>query len=280
MQKLTEHVPQVNWRNRCIVITIVGCGGTGSQIATGMVYLHQALLASGHPYGLRVFLIDGDRITETNCVRQPFCRSEVGLYKAVVLINRLNMFWGLDWEAVPHFVRCGQDVPDSDFLISCVDTRAARAVLSRVVSLKSRRFFYWLDAGNLADRGQFVLGQPLRRDRKDRAKRLPCVHELFPSIVHAPADKRDRLPACSAAEAIQMQEPYINSTLANHVLALLARLFRHGRIAYHGGFVNLATGCVTPLAVDVPTWSRLRAQAKKERTHLNRKPANRTHAGQ
>ena len=77
-QKLTEHVPEVNWRNRQIVITIVGCGGTGSQIVTGMPYLHQALLASGHPYGLRVFLIDGDRITETNCVRQPFSRSEVG----------------------------------------------------------------------------------------------------------------------------------------------------------------------------------------------------------
>lgn len=271
-QKLTEHSPLVNWRNRSIVITIAGCGGTGAQIATGMPYLHQALLASGHPYGLRVFLVDGDRITETNCVRQPFSRSEVGLYKAVVLINRLNLFWGLDWEAVPHFVHCGQDVPDSDFLISCVDTRAARAAIARVVSLKSRRFAYWLDAGNLADRGQFVLGQPLRKDRKDRAKRLPCVHELFPSIVHAPADKRDRLPACSAAEAISLQEPYLNSTIANHVLALLARLFRHGRIAYHGGFVNLATGCVTPLAVDPATWLRLRRQAEKERTNLARRP--------
>ena len=271
-QKLTEHLPQVNWQNRRIVITIVGCGGTGSQIVTGMPYLHQALLASGHPYGLRVFLVDGDRITETNCVRQPFSRSEVGLYKAVVLINRLNMFWGLDWEAVRHFVRCGRDVPDSDFLISCVDTRAARAVISRVVSLKSRRFQYRLDGGNLADRGQFVLGQPLRKGRKDRSKRLPCVHELFPSIVHAPADRRDRSPACSAAEALQMQEPYINSTIANHMLALLARLFRHGRIAYHGGFVNLATGRVTPLAVDLATWLRLRKQTEKERAYLTRKP--------
>ena len=170
-KKLTEHVPVVNWRNRHVIVSIVGCGGTGSQIATGIPYLHQALLAAGHPYGLRVFLIDGDRITETNCVRQPFSRSEVGLYKTVVLINRLNLFWGLDWEAVPHFVRCGQDVPDSDFLISCVDTRAARAAIARVVSLKSRRFHYWLDTGNLADRGQFVLGQPLRKDRKDRSKR-------------------------------------------------------------------------------------------------------------
>jgi PRTRC genetic system ThiF family protein len=181
------------------------------------------------------------------------------------------MFWGLDWEAVPHFVRCGRDVPDSDFLISCVDTRAARAALARVVSLKSRRFHYWLDAGNLADRGQFVLGQPLRKDRKDRAKRLPCVHELFPSIVRAQADRRDRLPACSAAEAIDRQEPYINSTIANHVLALLARLFRHGRLPYHGGFVNLATGRVTPLPVDPATWHRMRRQAEKERTRLNRR---------
>ena len=277
---MVEHLPVVNWRNRRVVVTIVGCGGTGAQIAMGMPYLHQALLATGHPHGLRVFLVDGDRITETNCVRQPFSRSEIGLYKAVVLINRLNLFWGLDWEAVPHFVHCGRDVPDSDFLISCVDTRTARAAIARAVTLKSRGFHYWLDAGNLADRGQFVLGQPLRKDRTDRATRLPCVHELFPSIVHARADRRDRLPACSAAEAIQLQEPYINSTIANHVLALLARLFRHGRIAYHGGFVNLATGSVTPLAVDPATWLRLRRQAEKERTSLMRKPQDLTHATQ
>jgi len=271
-KKLTEHVPVVNWRNRNIIVSIVGCGGTGSHIATGMPYLHQALLAAGHPYGLRVFLIDGDRITETNCVRQPFSRSEVGLYKAVVLINRLNLFWGLDWEAVPHFVRCGQDVPDSDFLISCVDTRAARAAIARVVSLKSRRFHYWLDTGNLADRGQFVLGQPLRKDRKDRSKRLPCVHELFPAIVQGQADKRDRLPACSAAEALDRQEPYINSSIATHALALLARLFRHGRVPYHGGFVNLATGQVTPLSVDPTTWERLRRQAESDRRRFAPKP--------
>ncbi|MCZ2075507.1 MAG: PRTRC system ThiF family protein [Bryobacterales bacterium] len=262
---ITEHIPHVPWRNRPIVITVVGCGGTGAQVAMGLPYLHQALLADGHPCGLRVFLVDGDTISETNCVRQPFGRSEVGLYKSVVLINRLNLFWGLDWEAVPRFVRSGQDLPDSDILISCVDTRAARAVLARIVSLKSRRFHYWCDAGNLADCGQFVLGQPLRKDRKERQKRLPCVHELFPSIIRASADKRDRLPACSAAESLRLQEPYLNSTLANHVLALLARLFRHGKISYHGVFVNLATGCASPLVVNPVIWNRMRRAAEQER---------------
>ena len=219
-----------------------------------------------------MFLIDGDRITETNCVRQPFSRSEVGLYKAVVLINRLNLFWGLDWEAVPHFVHCGQDVPDSDFLISCVDTRAARAAIARVVSLKSRRFHYWLDTGNFADRGQFVLGQPLRKDRKDRSKRLPCVHELFPSIIHAQADKRDRLPACSAAEALSSRSRTLTAPLRLMHWRCWPDCFGMGASAYHGGFVNLATGQVTPLAVDPATWSRLRKQAEKDRTRLTRRP--------
>ena len=265
---ITEHIPQVAWFRRHIVITVVGCGGTGAQVAMGLPYLHQALLADGHPYGLRVFLVDGDRISETNCVRQPFARSEIGHYKVVVLINRLNLFWGLDWEAVPHFVQSGQDVPDSDFLISCVDTRAARATVARIVSQKSRRFQYHMDAGNLEDRGQFVLGQPLRKDRKDREKRLPCVHELFPSIIHARADERDRLPACSVAEALRVQQPFLNSILANHVLGLLARLLREHRITYHGGFVNLATGQVLPLPVNPSVWARMRKSAEKERRRL------------
>ena len=76
-----------------------------------------------------------------------------------------------------------------------------------------------------------------------------------------------------------MQEPYINSTIANHMLALLARLFRHERIAYHGGFVNLATGRVTPLTVDLATWLRLRKQAEKEREYLTRRPQNKARNG-
>jgi len=57
-------------------------------------------------------------------------------------------------------------------------------------------------------------------------------------------------------------------------------LFRHGRIAYHGGFVNLATGHVTPLPVDPATWVRLRRQAEKERAYLTRGPRSLARADQ
>ena len=87
---------------RTMKVAVVGCGGTGSAIVSGLPHLHQALIAGGHPSGLSVTVIDGDRISAANCVRQPFSASEIGLFKSVVLINRLNLFWGLDWQAVPH----------------------------------------------------------------------------------------------------------------------------------------------------------------------------------
>ena len=86
---------------RSVRVLVVGCGGTGSAIVGGLPYLHQAMMANGHPGGLHVTVIDGDIISAVNCIRQPFARSEIGLHKAVVLVNRLNIFWGLDWEAVP-----------------------------------------------------------------------------------------------------------------------------------------------------------------------------------
>ena len=68
----------------------------------------------------------------------------------------------------------------------------------------------------------------------------------------------DDQPSCSAAAALDAQEPSINSTLAQHALALLARLFRYGQISYHGGFINLATGATSVLRIDPEYWKRNR----------------------
>jgi hypothetical protein len=44
-------------------------------------------------------------------------------------------------------------------------------------------------------------------------------------------------------------------------------LLREGRISYHGGFVNLATGQVSPLLVNPSIWARMRKSAEKESRH-------------
>jgi|SRR5579863_38449 len=102
--KSHEHLLPAQLLKGVVRVVVVGCGGTGSTMATGLVYLHQALLAYGHPGGLHVTLVDGDRISRANCVRQPFSESEVGLYKADVLITRINLFWGLGWDADIRFL--------------------------------------------------------------------------------------------------------------------------------------------------------------------------------
>jgi PRTRC genetic system ThiF family protein len=190
---------------RTVKVAVVGCGGTGSAVISGLPHLHQALLAYGHPSGLSVTAIDGDRISATNCVRQPFSASEIGLFKSVVLINRLNLFWGLDWEAVPHHVNANHDLRnDFDLVIGCVDSRAARAKIHETVTGSWCGIPYWLDIGNNADSGQFVLGQPLNRLNKHKADRLRAVSELFPEIIDAALDD-DSHPSCSSAEALERQ---------------------------------------------------------------------------
>jgi PRTRC genetic system ThiF family protein len=94
----TEHQIPGALLQKKVQVTVVGCGGTGSAIAAGLPYLHQAMVALGHPHGMSVTLVDGDRISRTNCVRQPFSESEIGLHKATVLATRINLFWGLAWK--------------------------------------------------------------------------------------------------------------------------------------------------------------------------------------
>jgi PRTRC genetic system ThiF family protein len=213
--------------------------------------------------------LDGDTISPTNCVRQPFARSEVGLNKAVVLVNRLNLFWGLKWEAVPIHIQPGSHISRgfsgddlrAHIVIGCVDTRAARAVIRDAVSNWST-VSYWLDLGNNADSGQFILGEPLNERNRRSKLRMRSAAELFPEIVDPTLDD-DGQPSCSAAAALERQEPFINSTLAQHALALLARLFRYGETSYHGGFINLATGGTSVISIDPQCWKRIRTVSSR-----------------
>jgi PRTRC genetic system ThiF family protein len=247
-------------------VLAVGAGGTGSAVLMGLPYLHQAMRVWGHPYGLHVTLMDPDVVSGTNCVRQPFAISDIGQHKATVLVNRINLFWGLNWSAVakPFSERTlrGNDISTPDLLIGCVDTRAARRSIDEVLS--GQETTYWLDLGNNAASGQYVLGQPLNRANRRKAERLRTVSELYPEIVDA-ATGEDDLPSCSAREALERQEPFINQSLAASALAMLSRLFRYGKLGHHGGFFNAQTGRMSALPIDPP----MRAKARRRNRRVS-----------
>jgi len=247
---------------REVRVLVVGCGGNGSAVAAGLPFLHQAMLVAGHPGGLQVTLMDGDIISPANCVRQPFSSCEIGLAKVVVMVSRLNLFWGLNWTGSPEFLSEHSKISDFDVVIGCVDTRAARVMIAKHVQGWRSRVGYWLDLGNSADSGQFVLGQPLNGRNRRSMDRLRTAPEIFPELSDESLDAMDG-PSCSAAEALDRQEPFVNQTLAQHALALLTRLFRYGRIDHHGALVNVAQNRVQPLAICPEDWKKMSRRGRR-----------------
>jgi PRTRC genetic system ThiF family protein len=260
-----EHtIPNDLLGQKPVRVLVVGAGGTGSAIVMGLPYLDQAMRVWGRSSGLEVVMMDADTVSETNCVRQPFSVSDIGQNKATVLINRINLFWGTRWRAEPTYFdeQTFDRINDRsiDLLIGCVDTKVARCIIARTLTKGRNRTAYWLDLGNNASSGQFVLGQPLNARNRRKAARLRTVGELYPEIIDAEAGE-DPLPSCSAVEALDRQEPYINQTLASAALAMLARLFRYGKLMHHGGFFNAERGAISALPVDPQLWSRTRRRS-------------------
>jgi PRTRC genetic system ThiF family protein len=142
-----------------------------------------------------------------------------------------------------------------------VDTRAARAAIRDAVGNWST-ISYWLDLGNNTDSGQFILGEPLNERNRRSRLRLRSAAELYSEIVDPSLDN-DGEPSCSAVESLERQEPFVNQVLAQHALALPARLFRYGEISYYGGFINLATGATSVLRIDPQYWKGTRTVSRR-----------------
>ncbi len=156
-----------------ISIVLVGCGGTGSQILTGLGQIHASLQALHHSHGLRcqglrVTVYDPDTVSPFNVGRQLFYTADIGRNKADCLVGRVNMAYGTRWAARGAKFGDGESGSVSyqelqhDILITCVDTAEARRRVHEMLFDSGNRHTvsYWLDCGNLATVGQVVLGQP------------------------------------------------------------------------------------------------------------------------
>lgn len=243
-------IPTSYLQNR-ISVLLVGAGGNGSQMLTGLARLDAALKALDHP-GLAVTVCDPDVVTEANVGRQLFSPADVGQYKATLLTWRVNAFYGLDWIAYPvpfaklTSIHC-------NIIIGCVDTAAAR----REIAEKARSL-YWLDLGNDQVTGQVILG----------GHGLPTVLDCYPEL--RVRKKEDNTPSCSLAGALEKQDLFINQAVTTWGLHLLWTLFRRGGVDHHGYYINLQSGRVAPLPVPDAT-----SNESKARTH-NRRSVHRT----
>lgn len=255
-----EHRIDRGLLDRRVAIHLVGVGGNGAQMAACLARLDIAMKALGHPHGLHVTAFDADRVSEANVGRQLYSPADVGRFKALVTIHRLNQFYGLDWMAHPARYEDYQHDRrlhlGADILISCVDSRAARRAIHAQVFHPHTDYRYWLDLGNTESTAQVVLGQAPRRARAGEDEpHLPCVTELFPELLDesVPDDNR---PSCSVRVSLASQGLFVNDVAVRFAAQLLYELFSKGRITEHGVMVNLDSKRSGPIEVDPRTWRR------------------------
>ena len=68
-------------------------------------------------------------------------------------------------------------------------------------------------------------------------------------VKYARVKEEDSGPSCSLAEALEKQDLFINSTLAQLGCNILWKMFRNGMIEHHGVYLNLATMKVNPISI-------------------------------
>jgi len=192
-------------------ITLVGVGGTGSHVLTGLGQIHHSLRALGHP-GLFVTVYDDDIITEANIGRQAFAISDIGHAKASTLVNRINGHYALDWDACPLTYPNDRYMPShTDIVISCVDTVKARVAIASHIEQSHTPPIYWLDFGNTSHAGQVVLGtcraveQPASNFQTTAV--LPSILALYPDL--GTIEEANDSPSCSVRESLLKQDLFI-----------------------------------------------------------------------
>lgn len=239
-----------------VTVSLIGCGGTGSQVLTCLGRISHSLQQLGHP-GFHIVVYDADAVSPSNIGRQLFAGDDLGLNKAIVLTSRINRFFGTAWEAVPEFYT-KESAISSNITISCVDVLQSRLEIEKIlkksekIHKKSEPYlypYYLFDFGNTADSGQVVLGtltdleQPVSKKFKTVGK-LPLFSERFDV---SRIDEKDSGPSCSLAEALKKQNLFINSSLAQLGSDLLWRMFSEGMLDRSGLFLNLKLMNMNPV---------------------------------
>jgi PRTRC genetic system ThiF family protein len=245
-----------------VTVNLIGAGGTGSQVLTALARMNHALTELNHA-GLSVRLWDNDMITEANLGRQLFAESELGLYKSVALINRVNRFFGTNWKAeTQKFEKADlgklQSNMKSEIYISCVDSVKSRFGIAEILNeLKIDKSYYrnqckyWMDFGNSQFTGQVLLStignikQP-NSEKYETVENLPFITEEFGELLKI-SEEEDNTPSCSLAEALEKQDLFINSNLAQMGSSLLWNLFRNGLTENRGFFLNLKNFTAQPI---------------------------------
>ncbi len=267
-----------------VTINLIGVGGTGSHLLYALDSIHKTLIACNHP-GLFVRAFDGDKVTSSNVGRQRFFEQEIGLNKAVAIVNRINRQSGHNWKAIP-FAYHKRNWPfikeevTANITLTCIDTIKGRfeiALLLRDMAKKKMYYrdrpYYWMDFGNDRYTGQVVLSTVGTIEQPESNQfiavgKLPFITEEFKNVLLAQTSNETNTPSCSLAEAVNKQDLFINPSMANLGASLLWSLFRGGKLENKGFFLNLKDFRSQPMKIRPDTLKMVGKKKKKKTKKL------------
>ncbi len=273
-------------------VVVVGAGGTGTyvigQLARLLYGLKEVRRETGVPadpgrpfpeaprgaYGEHrarslvpsVLLVDGDRVSARNLLRQYYLPGDVGRPKACVMAERNAAAYGLDVSALPRYLAPETDlkefVPEGAIVVACVDNSKTRKILHE--GLKRYHHVVYVDAGNAAaeapaderhlDRydlariadsgweGQVVCGVRVRGETV-----VPFPGDVLPDLVlgddKLPTEEEDAR-ACGEAIVENPQRHLSNLFAATIAMQFLTPLLSDGTILHSRAFFDGRKGYV------------------------------------
>ena len=193
-----------------VTILLVGCGGTGSLMLSGLARMNEALNLLGIG-SLFVNVMDDDIFTQTNMGRQTCSASDINTYKAKVCVERINRFYGNDWTyEIKKYVNESRHF---DIIISAVDNISTRLQIFKKTATI-------VDIGTDADYGQVIMS---------KEKIMPNTQELF----DIKSVKENNTPSCSMAESLGKQDLFVNTFASMYACQMLYKLFTDRFVDYN-----------------------------------------------
>jgi PRTRC genetic system ThiF family protein len=242
-------------------VVIVGCGGTGAQIARTVARIIRMMQDTGKSTP-KLRFVDPDVVETKNVGRQLYTDANVGMYKSIELSRRFNYALGLEIEAIPEAFNHENHISSrggSTVIIGAVDNWAARKAIARAEGA------IWIDCGNSTHSGQVVIGDASNVDKITYAlksvhadsksiRSLPNAGMLYPELL-APDPEEEQLAqtlSCAELLALSLQSATINQFVASIAAEYLRKLLYREDI--HSWYTTINTTTLsmksTPVTID------------------------------
>lgn len=252
-------------------ILLVGCGGTGGFVAEGLC----RLLVGDRDR--RLYLVDHDRVEESNLGRQNFYREDLGRFKSQVLAERLSRQFERPIEYSTGRIEELGVGWRGNLTIGCVDNPRARESLmvGGETGFMHHKVGYshyggwYIDAGNGEHSGQVLIGSCFVREtagafvpESGLCRRLPLPQIQQPALL-APETKPRRRRDCAAAVAAEEQSPVINRLMADLVLTFVYKLLK-GTLTWMGAYIDLDSGALNTVAATPEAVGRITGHSVRQ----------------